>query len=135
MLIPLSATGEWWNVNVQPALAKGALNIVGAKGRALGTFAINDKSIRINPTFTISFDICSDVKQKVTVMAVCKFGVKNELYSQSVEIVGGKWERVICEMSNFHRVSDGKQLADKETVGMFVILSDNEFIVNNVLLV
>lgn len=135
-LVPLADDMSWWNVNLEPRLDKGYLNILGAKGRALATFAINDKSIRINPSFTVVFDVCSNVRQQVKLVAVTKFGEANLTYSQSLQLVGnGKWEHVTFDKVNFHRDSDGKQLLDSEKVDMLVIYAENEILVNNIFLV
>lgn len=135
-LIPVSRDGKWWNVDLEPKLAKGHLNIVGSQGKALATFAISDKSIRINPSFTVGFDVCSNVKQKLSIVAVCKFGEQNEEYSQSTMIAGtGKWERVTFDKTNFHRTIDSKPLTVNDSVDVIVIYAEDEFIVNNIFLV
>lgn len=135
-LVPLVTDGSWWNVGLEPQMDKGYLNILGAKGKALATFAINDKSIRINQSFTVVFDVCSNVRQRLELVAVTKFGNKNSRYSQYTQLVGnGKWEHVIFDKINFHRVDDGKQLPDAEKVEMLVILADEEILVNNIFLV
>lgn len=136
MLIPVTSIDDWWNVNLEPKLAKGHLNIVGAKGKALATFAINDTSIRINSAFTLGFDVCCKVKQSVKITAVCRFGDINQEYSQTAEIVGtGKWERLTFDKVNFRRNDDGRQMTDEEKVDLLIISADNEFIVNNIFLV
>ena len=136
MLIPLSTDRQWWNVKLQQKLTKGYLNILGAQGKALATFAINDKSIRIDPLFTVCFDVCSKLRQQVRVTAVCNFGSDNECYSQSCEIIGnGRWERLNFDRVNFHSVLDGKQLPQTKKVDMLVISAENEIIVNNFFLV
>lgn len=135
-LVPLADDMSWWNVNLEPRLDKGYLNILGAKGRALATFAINDKSIRINQSFTVVFDVCSNVRQQIKLVAVTKFGDKNLIYSQSMQLVGnGKWEHVTFDKVNFHRDTDGKQLLDSEKVDMLVIYAEEEILVNNIFLV
>ena len=137
-LIPLSADRQWWNVKLQPKLAKGYLNILGAQGKALATFAINDKSILKNPAFTVCFDVCSKTTKRVNLTAVCKFGTDNEVYTQSCKILGnGKWERVNFDRANFHSVVDGKQLPEPGTknVEMLIISADSDIIVNNIFLV
>ena len=138
MLIPLSVDRKFWNVNLLPKLAKGYLDIVGAEGKALATFALNDKSILKNPAFTVCFDVCSKVKQQLKITAVCKFGDKNECYEQSSMLIGnGKWERVNFDRANFHSVKDGKQLPEPGTrkVEMLVISAESDIIVNNIFLV
>ncbi len=135
-LVPLVTDGAWWNVDLEPQLDKGYLNIVGAKGKALATFAINDKSIRINQSFTVVFDVCSNVRQQLALVAVTRFGEKNSQYSQYIQLIGnGKWEHVTFDKINFHRTVDGKQLLDSEKVEMLVILADTEILVNNIFLV
>ena len=135
-LIPVCRDGNWWNVDLEPKLAKGYLNIVGSQGKALATFAISDKSIRINPSFTVGFDVCCNVKQKLSIIAVCKFGEQNEEYSQSTIVAGtGKWERVTFDKTNFHRTIDSKPLTVNDNVDVLVVYADNEFIVNNIFLV
>ena len=137
-LIPLPTDRQWWNVKLQQKLVKGHLDILGAKGRALATFAINDESIIKNPSFTVCFDVCSDVRQRVKITAVCKFGKENECYEQSQEIDGnGKWERLNFDRANFHSVKDSKSLSvsDSNKVEMLVISAESEIIVNNIFLV
>ena len=135
-LVPLSDEAKWWNLNLEPQLDKGYLNIVGAKGRALATFAINDKSIRINQSFTVVFDVCSTVRQQLQLVAVTKFGEKNSQYVQYTQLAGnGKWEHVTFDKINFHRKEDGKQLPDAEKVEMLAIFADEEYLVNNIFLV
>ena len=136
MLIPIPADRQWWNVKLQPKLTKGYLDILGAQGQALATFAISDKSIHIASSFTVCFDVCSTVRQQIKLTAVCKFGDSNECYSQSKAIIGnGKWERVNFDKANFHQVKDGKQMSETKKVDMLVISADSEIIVNNIFLV
>ena len=136
LLVPLVDGDVWWNVDLEPQLDKGYLNILGAKGRALATFAINDKSIRINPSFTVVFDVCSSVRQRLQLVAVAHFGGDNLMYRQTTQLVGnGKWEHVTFDKINFHRDGDGKQLADSEKVEMLIIYAENDFLVNNIFLV
>lgn len=132
---PVCTTGEWWNVNLEPKVAKGPMNIVGAVGKAFATFAINDTSVRYNSSFTLGFDVFSAVKQEIKVAAVCKFGEENECYYLSATVFGGRWERIIYEKEKFHREIDGRRLTEKDRVDAFIISADNEFIINNILLV
>ena len=136
MLIPLPVDRQWWNVKLQPKLTKGSLGIMGEQGRALATFAINDKSIHTDSVFTVCLDVYSQVRQQVKVTAVCKFGGANECYVQTKEIIaGGKWERVDFDMANFHSVKDSKQLTEAKKVEMLVISAESDIIVNNIFLV
>ena len=134
-LPPICTTGEWWNVNLQPRFAKGPMNIVGAVGKAHACFAINDTRLRYNSSFTLGFDVFSEVKQNITVTAICKFGEQNECYHLSAGVFGGKWERITYEKSNFHREVDGRPLTDNDKVDAFIISAKHEFIINNILLV
>ena len=131
----VSKTGAWWNVDLEPRFAKGPMNIVGAVGKAHASFAINDTSARYNSEFTIGFDVYSPVTQDIIVTAICKFGEENLCYHQSVSVFGGKWERITYEKGNFHRDEDGRPLTDKDRVDAFIISADEEFIINNILLV
>ncbi|MCH5151798.1 MAG: hypothetical protein J1F65_03980 [Clostridiales bacterium] len=135
-LVPLSGNDEMWNVDLEPKLTKGDLGIMGAKGKSLGTFALTETSIRVNPILTLCFDVCCKVKQRLKITGVVSFGDRNEAYSQEVEILGnGKWERLTIEKIDFHRVGDGKQLAETERLDMLAFSADNEFILNNIFLV
>lgn len=135
-LVPLTDNGKWWDVQLEPQLDKGYLNILGAKGKALATFAINDKSIRINQSFTVVLDVCCKVKQQLEMVAVTNFGEKNSQYVQYMQLAGnGKWEHITFDKINFHRKEDGKQLSDSEKVEMLAIYADNEYLVNNIFLV
>lgn len=135
ILPPLCTTGEWWNVNLEPRVAKGPMNIVGAVGKALACFAINDSSLRYNSSFTLAFDVYSAVKQNVTVTAYCKFGEQNDKYKFSAHVYGGKWERIMFQKESFHREIDGKPLTEKDKVDVITITADNEVIINNILVV
>ena len=135
-LITLAPGKAWWNQDVETKLAPGYLNLIGAKGTSLATFAINDKSIRIDPAFTLGFDVCSNVRQQIKLTAVCKFGHWIQRYSQTAEVFGtGKWERVTFDKCNFRRDTDGRQLTESEKVDLLTISADSEFIVNNIFLV
>ena len=130
-----SLTGEWWNIPLEPRLAAGPMNITGAYGNAFASFAINDVGLRFTRSFTLGFDVFSEVKQTVTVTAICKFGETNECYQLSASVFGGRWERLTFNKDSFRRVSDGKLLSDKDRVDAFIISADQDFILNNMLLV
>ena len=136
-LIRLDPMGRALNVELEQQLAEGYLGIVGAKGRALATFSISDSTLCKNASLTLGLDICCSVKQKLTVLAVCKFGSQNaEKFSQTLQLDGtGKWQRITIERENFRRVEDGKQIAENDVIDMLVMSADEEFIVNNVFLV
>jgi len=136
-LIRLDPHGRSMNVDLEQQLAEGYLGIVGAKGRALATFAICDVTLRKNASLTLGLDICCSVKQKLTVIAVCKFGCEDaEQFSQTLNLNGdGKWQRITIERENFRRVGDGKQISDSDVIDMISMSADSEFIANNVFLV
>ena len=134
-LPPVCTTGEWWNVDLTPKFAKGPMNIVGAIGKAHASFAINDTTQRYNSSFTLGFDVYSATKQNIKVTAICKFGEQNDCYQLSSSVFGGKWERIMFEKEKFHREFDGRQLSEKDKVDGFIISADNDFIINNILLV
>lgn len=136
-LIRLDPVGRVMNVELEQKLAEGYLGILGAKGRALATFAISDSTLCKNASLALGLDICCTVRQKLTVTAVCDFGNEHaEQFSQSIQLDGaGKWQRITIERENFRRVEDGKQIADDDAIDMIVMSADEEFIVNNVFLV
>ena len=135
-VLPLACTtGEWWNVDLMPRFAKGPLNIVGAVGKALACFAINDTSVRYNDSLTLGFDVYSQVKQEIKVTAICNFGEQNEGYHMTIGVVGGKWERIMCDKEKFRRDLDGRPLLDKDRADVFIFSAEHEFIINNILLV
>lgn len=136
-LIRLDTTSRVLNVELEQQLAEGYLGIVGAKGKALATFAISDATLCKNASLTLGLDFCCSVRQKLTVTAVCGFGSDDvEQFNQTLQLDGaGKWQRITIERENFRRVNDGKQIADDDVIDMLVMSADDEFIVNNVFLV
>lgn len=136
-LIRLDPVGRSMNVALEQQLAEGYLGIIGAKGRALATFAICDVTLRKNAALTLGLDICSFSKQKLTVTAVCKFGDADaERFGQTLNLDGsGRWQRITIERENFRRLEDGKQISDSDVIDMISMAADEEIIVNNVFLV
>lgn len=136
-MIRLDPVGMAINVNLEQQLAEGYLGIVGAKGKALATFAISDATLCKNASLTLGLDVCCSVKQKLTIVGVCDFGSQNvERFSQTLQLDGaGKWQRITIERENFRRIEDGKQIAENDVIDMIVMCADDEFIVNNVFLV
>lgn len=135
-LIRLDPCNRSMNVDLEQQLAEGYLGIVGAKGKALATFAISDSTLCKNASLTLGLDVCCTVKQKLVVNAVCNFGTEQkETFSQTIQLDGmGKWQRITVEREKFRRVEDGKQIAD-DVISLIVLSADEEFIVNNVFLV
>lgn len=135
-LIPINTGDKWWNVDLIPELSEGYLDIVGAKGCAFGTFALSDSSVQSSLSLTISFDVCSNIRQQVSVTLISNFGEDSRHYRQSTDLVGdGKWQRVTLEGNNFRRIGDGRQISEEERVEMMIIHADGEFIINNIYLV
>lgn len=128
---------ECWHGNkLKVEYCKGYLDIEGAKGNALATFALNDPCVKMGDVFTISFDVCCSVAQNLTVTAMCDFGGANDCYSQTVQLTGdGKWQRVTMDYSNFHSTADSRQMTDDERVQLLSFVADEEFIINNLFLV
>lgn len=136
-MIRLDPVGRVLNVDLEQQLAEGYLGIVGAKGKALATFAICDATLCKNASLTLGLDICCNVRQKLTVLAVCGFGGADvEQFSQTIQLDGaGKWQRITIERENFRRVNDGKQIADDDVIDVIVMYAQDEFIANNIFLV
>ncbi|MDE7454977.1 MAG: hypothetical protein K2M64_04030 [Clostridia bacterium] len=136
-LIRMDKIGRKLNVPLEQELREGYLGILGANGKALATFAISDTTLCKNAALTLGLDICCSVKQKLTVLAVCKFGSSHvEKFSQTFNLDGaGKWQRITIERENFRRVDDGKQIADDDNIDVIIMSADSEFLANNIFLV
>lgn len=136
-LIRVDPVGRTLNVELEQQLAEGYLGIVGAKGKALATFAICDTTLCKNASLTLGLDICCSVRQPLKVVAVSKFGSSDvEQFNQTLQLDGaGKWQRITIERENFRRASDGKQIGDDDVIDMIAMSAEDEFIVNNVFLV
>lgn len=135
-LIRLDILDSWLNLPLEQQLTEGYLGIVGAKGKKLATFAISDKSLCKYGAFTLGFDICSTVRQKMSVYGICDFGGAEVRYRQTTDLIGdGKWQRITVDKENFRRVGDDKQISEEENIDMIIIVADEEIIVNNIFLV
>ncbi len=135
-LIPISVDNQWWNLDLQPELAPGYLDIVGAKGKAFGTFALADNRLQSSLSLTISFDVCCNIRQQVSVILAGSFGKENRMYKQTAEVVGdGKWQHIMLEGKNFRRISDGRQISEQERAEMMIVCAEEDLIINNIYLV
>lgn len=135
-LIALGKSAAWHGDKLSVEYCKGYLDIRGAKGVGLATFALNDACVKGGDVFTISFDVCCNVAQTLTVLAMCDFGIENDGYSQSVQLTGdGKWQRVTMDYAKFHSTQDAHQMADEQRPQMLYFTADEEFIINNLFLV
>ncbi|MCM1289547.1 MAG: hypothetical protein NC132_02710 [Corallococcus sp.] len=135
-MIAVGKSESWHGDKHKVEYCKGYLDIEGAKGKAMATFALNDPCVNGVDVFTVSFDVCCNVAQTLSVIAMCDFGKENNSYVQTVQLSGdGKWQRVTLDYSNFHSMEDAHQMSDDEQVQMLSFVADDEFIVNNVFLV
>lgn len=135
-MIAVGDSDSWHGNKLKVEYCKGYLDIEGAKGVGLATFALNDTCVKTGDVFTVSFDVCCNVAQTLTVIAMCDFGGENNCYCNTVQLIGdGKWQRVTMDYSNFHSTKDAHQMTDDERVQLLSFVADEEFIVNNVFLV
>lgn len=136
VLIRLDSTQKSLNVDLEQKLTAGYLDIVGASGKALATFAMSDDSLCRGDEFALGFDVSSGSRQELTITAVCDFGGANIRMQQTFELIGdGKWQHITVEKDNFRRTEDGKQIMKEDIVDMLIISAEQEIIVNNIFLV
>lgn len=116
--------------------AAGAFDVMGIKGRALATFALNDDNVRISPDSALTFDVCSAVQQEMKVYYLTDWGNANSKgYSVSVSLVGGKlWQKVSITQEDFKSLS-GTSAQNKETQNkkLLAFVAEEEIILNNIL--
>ena len=135
-MIAIGRSRSWHGDKHKVEYCKGYLDIEGAKGVGLATFALNDPCVANVDTFTISFDVCCKVAQELRVYATCDFAGTNDNHVQTVQLTGdGKWQRVTMDYSNFHSTVDSRQMTYDERVQVLYFVADEEFIVNNIFLV
>lgn len=135
-LIPVKKNASWWGQNIDAETAKGYLGIVGMKGNGFATFGICDPSVRQSDCFTVSFDVCADARQKLTVEAVCNYGTDNTVYTCTTKLIGdGKWQRITVEAADLHRADDSRPMSDDVHPDCLQIFSEDKIIVNNIILV
>ena len=134
-MIPFVAGSAYHGSEQQVEFAKGYLDIVGAKGTSLASFALNDPCVNRPEIFTISFDVCCSVAQPLSVRIVSDFRSNHEVYQQTVQLLGdGKWQRITLDGVGFKKVG-GRQIDDQEDVKMLHFEARSEFIINNVFIV
>lgn len=135
-LIPVREQSGWWGQNIDARLAKGFLGIVGMEGDGFATFGICDPSVKRSQSFTVSFDVCTDVRQKLKIYVVCGYGRDNMTYVCTAKLIGdGKWQRVTVENADFHRVDDSRPMTDEDRPDCLEIFSESKVIVNNIIVV
>ena len=137
-LISVTERKAWIFTNAEFKCQKGYLDIVGAQGNNLATFAIGDASVERTTSFAVSFDICATVKCDLTVEVVCNYGTTNDAYQAQVEIHGdGKWQRVTVDCDNL--ISNAservKSMPADQLPQLLILKSQQTFLVNNIILV
>ncbi len=134
--LPYDFSGKWHGKANPISQCEGYLGIKGTKGNSIATLALCDKSVRYKLPLTLSFDVCCNVKQTMTVVAVTGFGSQNERYLQQIQLVGdGKWQKIVVEQSNFRDPQDLHLLSAEEKVDLIAFCCDEDFIINNICLV
>lgn len=136
--IAVSDPHVWMFTKAEPKRKKGYLDIVGAQGNCLATFALADACVKKNSSFAVSFDICATEQQPLTIAVVCNYGITNDVYVATKQLVGdGKWQRITVEtadfLSNNHERS--KNMPVEQIPQLLVLKSQQTFLVNNVILV
>ena len=137
-LINITERKAWTFTNSEYKRQKGYLDIVGAKGSCLATFALTDASVKKNFAFAVTFDICASEKGTLHVAVVCDYGKTNDVYVAQVELHAvGKWQRVTVEGSQFLSNSSerSKSMPADKVPEVLVLKSDQTFLVNNIILV
>ncbi len=130
--VAVSSSGEWHGMSNGISQAMGYLDIAGARGSILATFAGNDGSVQMGESDTIAMDICCDVKQELKVMLIHGYGEANTRYISRTQLVGdGKWQKVVLESDNF-RSSNGQAMPRNIHADMMVFYADDLFIINNI---
>ncbi len=134
-LVSIQRGGGWHGQKHDVEYCKGYLDIFGAKGTGMATFAVNDFAVKHGDGFTVSFDVCCNVQQTLKAFVMTKFGKENVEYVQETHLIGdGMWQRITLEGSNFHS-ADGKQMPEDTIVEVFAVFADEEFLINNLFLV
>ena len=134
-MIPFVRGKGFHGQKYQVEYAKGYLDIVGAKGTSLASFALNDPCVDRPEIFTLSFDVCCNTPQQLCVRIVSDFRSDTEVYQQTVQLFGdGKWQRITLDGVGFKKV-DGKQIDDQEDVKLLHFKAENDFLINNVFIV
>lgn len=137
-LVNITERKAWTFTNSEYKRQKGYLDIVGAKGSCLATFALTDASVKKNFSFAVTFDICANQPGHLTVAVVCNYGTTNDVYIAKVEIHAvGKWQRVTVDASQLLSNSSerSKPMPADKVPEVLVLKSDQTFLVNNIILV
>lgn len=127
---------NWHSAQGGVQYVKGYLDIRGAKGKNIATFAICDPKVLYEKGLTVSFDVSCKARQQLRVYALSDVGSKNTAYvAQSQLVGGGRWQRITLEHDDFHMTKDGHQMPEDEIVQLLAFQAEEEFMLNNVFLV
>ncbi len=133
--VSVSAAGEWHGMSNGITQTVGYLDIAGAKGSILLTFAGNDGSVQMGESDTIALDVCSDIRQQFHVMLIQDYGSRNIRYIANSQLVGdGKWQKIVLEPSDF-RSSNGQAMSKDIHTDCMVFYADDLFIINNICMI
>ncbi len=133
--VAVSAAGEWHGMSNGIEQTMGYLDIAGARGSILATFAGNDGSVAMGDSDTIAMDICCDIKQELKVMLIEDYGGRDIRYISSTPLIGdGKWQKVILESDNF-RSANGQAMPRHVHADMMVFYAEDLFIINNICMI
>lgn len=133
--VPVNMVSDIWHGNeIELYKCKGYMGITGQKGSCFATFALSDSS-NVSSGGVLAFDICCDVKQRLTIVAVVNLGEQNQSYVANVNLVGtGRWQRVILDSSDFLS-PEKRTITIGNKVDMVIFNAKEKFIINNISLV
>ena len=133
--VPVNMVSDIWHGNeIELYKCKGYMGITGQKGSCFATFALSDSS-NVSSGGVLAFDICCDVKQNLTIVAIVNLGEQNQSYLAHVNLLGnGRWQRVILDSNDFHS-QEKRTINIGNKVDMVIFSANEKFIINNISLV
>ena len=133
--VPVNMVSDKWHGNeIELYKCKGYMGITGQKGSCFATFALSDSS-NVSSGGVLAFDVCCDVKQRLTIVAIVNLGEQNQSYVANVDLLGnGRWQRVILDSTNFAS-PDKRTITIGNKVDMVIFSTKEKFIINNISLV
>ncbi len=133
--VPVNVVSDKWHGNeIELYKCKGYMGITGQKGSCFATFALSDSS-NVSTGGVLAFDICCDVKQQFTIVAIVNLGEQNQSYFAHVNLVGnGRWQRVILNSNDFLS-NEKRTITIGNKVDMVIFNAKEKFIINNISLV
>ncbi len=130
--VAVSAGGDYHGISNGIEQTTGYLDIDGAKGCVLATFAVKDGSVSMSDSDTMTMDICCDTAQMFNVLLIENYGAQEQRYTATVALVGdGKWQQVVLDTSMFHS-SNGQIMPSHVHADMMVFYAKELFIINNI---